>query len=156
MSHRKVELQRVPRPALNGRQMGCVNARFALEETPAIAHFAAVHHHVEEILGTVAVNDNKDWIQGNIDRVRADLDALERAVKAGGIPLDLTERHSPTRLRTAFFGIPAGLRQPLDASKGWRDHSVAYRPARARKDISDVVGALIMLGLFALGYWLFS
>ncbi|MEV1042984.1 hypothetical protein AB0J01_41450 [Streptomyces sp. NPDC050204] len=139
------ELERVPRPALNGDQMACVSARFAMEETPAIAHFAAVHHHVEEILGTVAVNDKTDWILGNIARVRADLDVLEQAVKAGETPLNLTKRHGPTRLRTAFFGIPSGLRQPLDASKGPRDFSVAYRPARPRKDISDVVGVVLCI-----------
>jgi hypothetical protein len=127
--------------------LACVSARYAVEETPAIAHFAAVHRHVEEILGAVAVNDRTDWIQGNIDRVRADLDVLERAVKAGQIPLDLTERHSPTRFRTDFFGIPAGLRQPLDASRGTRDFSVAYRPARPRKNVSDVVGVLLAIVL---------
>ncbi|MFI1530846.1 hypothetical protein [Streptomyces griseus] len=145
------KLERVPRPDLNGRQMACVQARFALEETPAIAHFAAVHRHVEEILRTVAVNDRREWILGNVARVRTELDLLEQAVAVGRLPLDLTERHRSTYHRPPFVGIESGLRQPLDASKGWRDHSVAYRPARPRKDIRStpwVVLAALLLVLF--------
>ncbi|MER5302278.1 hypothetical protein ABT039_22850 [Streptomyces lasiicapitis] len=155
MSDRKDELERIPRPALNGRQMACVNSKFALTETPAIAHFAAVHHHVDEILKTLAVNDNPDWIRGNINRVKADLFRLEMAMAAGEVPLDLTDRHDLTRLRTAFVGIPSGLRQSLDASKGQWDHSVAYRPW-TRKDISPIVSAFLIVCLVALGLWIFN
>ncbi|MFF2571078.1 hypothetical protein [Streptomyces sp. NPDC058084] len=150
------DLERVPRPALNGDQMACVKARFALEETPATAHFAAVHHHVEEILGTVAVNDNKDWMRGNIARVRGELDLLEQALDAGTLPLDLTERHSSTWLRTVFVGIPSGLRQPLDASKGWRDHSIAFRPASGRRDVKDLINLAWAVAIAALALWLIS
>ncbi|MFZ3475315.1 hypothetical protein ACODT3_42570 [Streptomyces sp. 4.24] len=122
-------LVQVPRPAVNGRQMACVSARFAYEESPAIAHFAAAHQHVEEILRTVGLGDRRDWILGNIDRMRGELDLLEKAMKAKSLPIDLTERDSPNRLRTPFVGTPAGLRQPLDASKGRYDFSAVYRPA---------------------------
>ncbi|MCZ0984012.1 hypothetical protein O1L60_45440 [Streptomyces diastatochromogenes] len=148
------ELQRVPRPALNGAQMACVSARYAREETPALAHFAAVHHHVEQILGTVAVNDNETWMRGNIARVRSELDLLEQALDNGTLPPDLTERHSIGYLRTAFVGIPSGLRQPLDASKGWRDHSVAYRPARRRNEVRDLVHLAWATLAAALALWL--
>ncbi|MER6253618.1 hypothetical protein ABT224_19910 [Streptomyces sp. NPDC001584] len=143
----------VPRPAVNGNQMACVSARFAREESPAIAHFAAAHRHVEEILRTVGLGDRRDWILGNIDRMRGELDVLEKAMKAKSLPLDLTERDSPTRLRTPFVGTPAGLRQPLDASKGRYDFSAVYRPAQPRKDISEAVGWLLAIA-FALGVWL--
>ncbi|MFJ2752678.1 hypothetical protein [Streptomyces sp. NPDC087297] len=123
----------VLRPAVNGNQMACVSARYAREESPAIAHFAAAHWHVEEILRTVGLGDRRDWILGNIERMRGDLDLLEKAMKAKSLPLDLTERDSPTRLRTPFVGTPAGLRQPLDASKGCYDFSAVYRPAQPRK-----------------------
>ncbi|QKV98298.1 hypothetical protein HUT19_42035 (plasmid) [Streptomyces sp. NA02950] len=149
------QLERVPPPKLNGRQMACVDAKFALTETPAIAHFAAVHHHLDQILRTVAVNDRDDWIQRNIDRARRDLNTLEMALQAGELP-DLTERDSPTRWKTSFEGIPAGLRQPLDASRGTRDFSAAYRPV-ARQRISSrfanhllaVIGAVLILSYFA-------
>ncbi|WP_435245069.1 hypothetical protein [Streptomyces tendae] len=146
------ELQRVPRPALNGGQMACVSARYALEETPALAHFAAVHRHVEEILGTVAVNDNKEWMLGNIARVRSELDLLEQALDGGTLPMDLTHRHRSTYMRTDFVGIPSGLRQPLDASKGWRDHSVAYRPKPPRSQARDLLYMAVALFLLALAY----
>ncbi|MFG3429584.1 hypothetical protein [Streptomyces californicus] len=146
------KLERVPRPDLNGKQMACVEARFALEETPAIAHFAAVHHHVEEILRTVAVNDKREWILGNVARVRAELDLLEQAIDVGTLPLDLTERHRPTYYRPPFVGIESGLRQPLDASKGWRDHSVAYRPGQPRKGIGSTPWVVLAALLFVLFY----
>ncbi|MET8605710.1 hypothetical protein ABZV92_19425 [Streptomyces rubiginosohelvolus] len=126
------KLEWLPCPDLNGKQMACVEARFALEKAPAIAHFAAVHHHVEETLRTVAVNDRREWIPGNVARVRAELNLLEQAVEVGMPSLDLTERHRSTYNRPPFVGIDSGLRQPLDSSKGWRDHSVAYRPGKPR------------------------
>ncbi|WP_333745616.1 hypothetical protein [Streptomyces sp. IBSBF 2950] len=150
------DLELVPPPKLNGGQMACVNARYAQEETPALAHFTAVHHHMDQVLRTVGLNDK--WMQENIDRVRRDLDVLEQALNAGEVP-DLTERDSPNRWKTAFEGIPSGLRQPLDASKGWRDHSRAYRPnrfaARRRRSASfanhllAVIGAVLILSWFA-------
>ncbi|MEV6404074.1 hypothetical protein AB0M58_14155 [Streptomyces bobili] len=127
MPHRKEERVLVPPPRVNRGQLTCVSARYAQEETPAIAHFAGVHHHTDQILRTVGVNDRTDWMLRNIDRVRRDLDVLGPALQAGEFP-DLTERDSLPRLQTAFEGIPAGLRQPLDASRGWRDCSRAYRP----------------------------
>ncbi|MEV5454269.1 hypothetical protein ACGF7W_35185 [Streptomyces sp. NPDC048219] len=140
----------VPRPQLNGRQMACVDAHFALNETPATAHFAAVHHHMEQVLETVAVNDRKDWMVRNIDRVRQELDLLEAAVKQDRLPLDLTERHSPTYFRTAFEGIEAGLRQPLDASRGERDFSRAYRPVARRRGSARFSTHLILVIILAV------
>lgn len=150
--HTDKKLERVPRPDLNGKQMACVEARFALEETLAIAHFAAVHHHIEQIHCTVAVNDKREWILGNVARVRTELELLEQAVAAGPLPLDLTERHRPTYYRPPFVGIESGLRQPLDASKGWRDHSAAYRPGGPRKDISSTPWVVLAALPFVLFY----
>ncbi|MDX3165866.1 hypothetical protein PV516_18950 [Streptomyces scabiei] len=150
------DLELVPPPKLNGGQMACVSARYALQETPALAHFTAVHHHMDQVLRTVGLNDK--WMQENVDRVRRDLDVLEQALNAGQVP-DLTERDSPNWWKTAFEGIPSGLRQPLDASKGWRDHSRAYRPNRSaarrrggpsRADwVVGFVLAVILLSYFA-------
>ncbi|MEU3399353.1 hypothetical protein [Streptomyces filamentosus] len=157
MSWRKeAKLERVPRPALNGDQMACVKARFAQEETPALAHFAAVHHHLGQILRTVAVEDRRDWILRNIARAQADLNTLEMAVQAGDLPLDLTERDIPTRLRKAFEGIPAGLRQPLDASRGRRDFSVAHRPVQGRQEVQDLLSLLKAIGVVIFAIWFFS
>jgi hypothetical protein len=151
--HRKEELELVSPPRVNRGQLACVSARYAREETPAIAHFAAVHHHTDQILRTVGVNDRTDWMLRNIDRARRDLDILEAALHAGELP-DLTERDRPTRFRSAFEGIPAGLRQPLDASRGRRDWSAAYRPARPRKNVSDVLGMAVAVIAVALAYYL--
>ncbi|MFF9204400.1 hypothetical protein ACF1AE_21775 [Streptomyces sp. NPDC014986] len=139
----------VPRPELNGWQMACVDAHFALTETPAIAHFAAVHHHMEQVLETVAVNDRKDWVVRNINRVRRELDLLESAMKQDRLPLDLTERHSPTYFRPAFEGIPAGLRQPFDASRGERDFSRAYRPTPRRRSTARFPAHLLLVVILA-------
>lgn len=139
----------VPRSELNGRQMACVDAHFALTETPATAHFAAVHHYMEQALETVAVNDRKDWVVRNIDRVRRELDLLESAVQQDRLPLDLTERHSPIYFRPAFEGIPAGLRQPLDASRGERDFSRAYRPVARRRRSARFPTHLLLVVILA-------
>lgn len=125
-------LVQVPRPAVNGSQMACVSAHYAREESPAIAHFAAAHWHVEEILRTVGLGDPRVWILGNIDRLRGDLAVLERAMKAHSLPTDVTGRDGLTRRRPAFVGTSAGPRQ-LHPAMAPYDFTAVYRPAKPRK-----------------------
>ncbi|MEV6421745.1 hypothetical protein [Streptomyces sp. NPDC051662] len=124
-----------------GEQLACVGEFYALTETPAIAHFAAVHHHLEQVLAVVSRADRRDWILRNIVRLRKDLDLLETAVVTRAIPIDTTERNSPTRFRPAFEGIPYGLLHP--AATGYPNSRPASReraPRRRRSLLARLLG----------------
>ncbi|MFE2639397.1 hypothetical protein ACFXKF_32340 [Streptomyces scopuliridis] len=100
-----------------------------------------MHHHLEQVLTAVSRADRRDWILRNIVRIRKDLDLLEAAVVTREIPIDTTERNSPTQFRPAFEGIPYGLLHPTATS--YRNSRPARRdraPKRRRSLLARLLG----------------